>query len=61
MLGVRWSHTLLALPFIAFLLFLGSYKQYGITFIPLGPLSWPYSSLIVSHASFKQFNTLYTL
>ena len=26
MLGVRWSHVLLALPFIAFLLYIGSYK-----------------------------------
>jgi hypothetical protein len=34
-LGVRWSHILLALPFIAFLLFIGSYKQYGMTLIPL--------------------------
>ena len=35
MLGVRWSHVLLALPFIVFLLFIGSYKQYGIILIPL--------------------------
>ena len=35
MLGVRWSHALLVLCFIAFLLFFGSYKQYGITLIPL--------------------------
>ena len=34
MLGVRWSHAFLALPFIAFLLFTGSYKQHGITLIP---------------------------
>ena len=34
MLGVRWSHALFALPFIAFIL--GSYQQYGITPIPLG-------------------------
>ena len=30
--GVRWSHALLALPFIVILLFFGSYKQ---TLIPL--------------------------
>ena len=35
MFGVRWSHALLALPFIIFLLFFGSYKQYVINFIPL--------------------------
>ena len=36
MCGVRWYHALLALSFIAFLLFIGSYKQYGITLnIPL--------------------------
>ena len=34
MLGVRWSHALLALPFIAFLLFIGSYKKYGMVVIP---------------------------
>ena len=51
MLWVRRSHALLALSFIIFLIFLGSYKQYGIVLIPLGPKLWPYSSLIVSHAS----------
>ena len=51
MLGVRWSHALLALPFIVFLLFLDSYKQYGIALIPLGQALWPYFNLIVSHAS----------
>ena len=35
MLGVRWSHVLRALPFITFLLFIGSNKQYGIILIPL--------------------------
>ena len=35
MLGVRWCHALLALPFIDFLLFIGSHKQYEITRIPL--------------------------
>jgi hypothetical protein len=29
------SHALLAWPFIAFLFFIGSYKQHGITLIPL--------------------------
>ena len=33
-IGVRWSHVLLAFPFIVFS-FLDSYKQYGIYFIPL--------------------------
>jgi hypothetical protein len=35
MLGVRWSHALIAMPFIAFLLFIGSHKHYRITLIPL--------------------------
>ena len=35
MLEVRWSRALLALPFIIFLLLFGSYKQHGITLIPL--------------------------
>ena len=52
MLGVRWSHALLALPFIVFLLFLDLHKQYEVTLIPLGPLLWPYFDLIISHASF---------
>ena len=52
MLEVRWSHALLALSFIVFLLLLGSYKQFGITFIPLKPTLWPYSNLVnVSHTS----------
>jgi hypothetical protein len=46
LLEVRWSHA----PLV-FLLFLGSYKWYGITRIPLGPTLWPYSNLIVSHTS----------
>ena len=54
-LGVRWSHALLALPFIVFLLFLGSYKQYGIILILLRQPLWPYSNLIVSHATFITF------
>ena len=33
--GVRQSHVLLVLPFIIFLLFIASYKQYGIALIPL--------------------------
>ena len=37
--------------FIVCLLFLGSHKQYGIIVIPLGPMLWPCSNLIVSHAS----------
>ena len=51
MLAVRWSHALLALPFIAFFLFLGSYKQYKITLISFGPTLWPYSNHIVTCAS----------
>ena len=35
MFEVRWSHALLALPFISFLLFIGLDNQYGITLIPL--------------------------
>ena len=35
MFGARWSHALLALPFITSLLFIGPYKQYEITLIPL--------------------------
>jgi hypothetical protein len=35
MLGVRWSHARLALPFIAFLRSLGSYKQYGTILLSL--------------------------
>ena len=36
MFGVRWSHSLFSLIFfVVFLLFIGSYKQYGIILIPL--------------------------
>ena len=35
MVGVRWSHVLLALSFIDFFLVIGSHKQYGKTPIPL--------------------------
>jgi hypothetical protein len=52
MLGVRWSHALLALPFIAFYILFGSYKQYGILLFLFGRAFWPYSNLTVSHASF---------
>ena len=55
MFGARQSHALLGLPNIAFLHFLGSYKQYGITLIPLGLALWPYFDLIISHASFITF------
>ena len=65
MFGVRWSRALLVLPFVAFLLFLDLYKQYGIIFIPLGPTLWPYSNLNIFPCPFhyiftnnKQFNAL---
>ena len=48
-----WSRIVscfLYLAFYCFLLFLGSYQQYEITFIPLIPTLWLYSNLIVSHA-----------
>ena len=51
MFGVRWSHTLLAFPFIVFLLLIDSYKQYRIILMPLELMLWPSSNLIASHAS----------
>ena len=41
--------------FYCFSFFLGSYKQYEITLIPLGPVLWPHSNMIVSQASFTTF------
>ena len=65
MFGVRWSHALLALPFIAFLLFIGSDNQYGITLIPLRTsmiaLYHPYSFLCLFQyisIDYKQTNAL---
>ena len=53
--GVKWSHALFALHVIVFLLFHGSYKQYGIVIIPIRPMVWFYSNLIVSYASCIRF------
>ena len=50
-----WSETVSCSPcffiLLVFFLFFGSYKWYGITFILLGRTLWPYSNLIISHAS----------
>ena len=51
MLGVRWFHALLALPFIAFLFFLVCTNNMGQLLFLFGLALWPYYNLIVSHAS----------
>ena len=51
MFGVRWSHALLVLHFFFFFfLFIGTYKQYGITFFLLYTRIEPHSNLVLSHA-----------
>ena len=52
MFGLNWSQALIVLIFIVFFVL---YKQNRTIFIPLGPSLWPYSNLIVSHASPMKF------
>ena len=65
MFGMRWTHAPFNLPFIRFILFIGIYKQYGITLIPLQTsivaLFYPYSFSCIFHyifINYKQSNAL---
>ena len=60
MLGVGWSHALLALPFITFLLFVGSYKEEEIDMQleDVSPIKGS-SCLHLSHKGLATFATSY--
>ena len=55
MFGMRWSHALFLWPLTALFFSLVHTKTMGYVLSFFGPTLWPYSNLIVFHASFITF------